>query len=408
MLGKLFLRQLTPAWFMALAGLGLCGNTALAQVTIYGGLSNFDCPNETDEECDEFEIELHGPHPEDVYHTYHNPNFGSPEISAIPGGTLVRYGRPHHRTTPGTIEHFGVCFRNFNADPTPSFRWKANGHEAGVNNSPIQPQIVTETGYNTDGDRVIREIVTNNDEFGRRMWIKRSVTNVSYQVSLEELMRNNPLVQNSEDIDLSPVLLNPGTSVVFDQLEVESGTFSAVINYEVYRDRFQSGTHHVGQYAGAVMNAINLVTDVCTGGEPFITEQPLDETVQAFGETLLRVVADSNYDNGPLNFQWYHEGVAIDGADGDELTLSDITPADAGAYWCIVSNDCSMVVSTVGRVTVILCPGDYNEDGFVDGFDYDDFVSDFEDGSPRADFNRDGFMDGFDYDDFVTAFEDNC
>jgi hypothetical protein len=47
-------------------------------------------------------------------------------------------------------------------------------------------------------------------------------------------------------------------------------------------------------------------------------------------------------------------------------------------------------------------------DAFVDFFDYDEFVGDFQDGSPRADFNMDYFLDFFDYDDFVGAFETGC
>lgn len=58
------------------------------------------------------------------------------------------------------------------------------------------------------------------------------------------------------------------------------------------------------------------------------------------------------------------------------------------------------------------CPADFNEDGFVDGFDYDDFVACFEGtacpAGTTADFNQDGFADGFDYDDFVSAFEVGC
>ena len=54
------------------------------------------------------------------------------------------------------------------------------------------------------------------------------------------------------------------------------------------------------------------------------------------------------------------------------------------------------------------CPADVNGDGFLDFFDYDDFVSAFESGEPGADFNSDGFVDFFDYDDFVGAFEAGC
>lgn len=61
-------------------------------------------------------------------------------------------------------------------------------------------------------------------------------------------------------------------------------------------------------------------------------------------------------------------------------------------------------------VEVVLPGGnpDFNLDGFLDGFDYDDFVQAFEEGVPESDFNGDGFTDGFDYDDFVTAFETEC
>jgi hypothetical protein len=65
-----------------------------------------------------------------------------------------------------------------------------------------------------------------------------------------------------------------------------------------------------------------------------------------------------------------------------------------------------------GVETLGVCPADYNEDGSVDFFDYDDFVMCFE-GSAcppgrTADFNKDGDIDFFDYDDFVIAFDAGC
>jgi CubicO group peptidase (beta-lactamase class C family) len=56
----------------------------------------------------------------------------------------------------------------------------------------------------------------------------------------------------------------------------------------------------------------------------------------------------------------------------------------------------------------IPCPADHNQDGFLDFFDYDAFVTDFEAGAPAADFNQDSFLDFFDYDAFVEAYEDGC
>jgi hypothetical protein len=61
---------------------------------------------------------------------------------------------------------------------------------------------------------------------------------------------------------------------------------------------------------------------------------------------------------------------------------------------------------------IATCPADFNGDGFIDFFDFDDFVLCFEGGGcpsgKTADFNADGFVDFFDFDDFVLAFETGC
>jgi hypothetical protein len=58
------------------------------------------------------------------------------------------------------------------------------------------------------------------------------------------------------------------------------------------------------------------------------------------------------------------------------------------------------------------CAADFNGDGFVDFFDYDDYVGCFESGvcppGRSADINGDDFVDFFDYDDFVNAFQAGC
>ena len=58
------------------------------------------------------------------------------------------------------------------------------------------------------------------------------------------------------------------------------------------------------------------------------------------------------------------------------------------------------------------CPTDFDDDGFVDFFDFDAYVACFEGlGCPpgkTADFDGDGFVDFFDFDAFVAAFEAGC
>jgi endonuclease/exonuclease/phosphatase family metal-dependent hydrolase len=86
-----------------------------------------------------------------------------------------------------------------------------------------------------------------------------------------------------------------------------------------------------------------------------------------------------------------------------------------GEYWWSVdaTNAGGTTPATNGpfRFSTLL-PADFNADGFVDFFDYDDFVACYEGAAcpfgEDADFNGDGFVDFFDYDDFVLAYESGC
>ncbi|XVJ58972.1 MAG: hypothetical protein HEQ23_06040 [Tepidisphaera sp.] len=89
--------------------------------------------------------------------------------------------------------------------------------------------------------------------------------------------------------------------------------------------------------------------------------------------------------------------------------ISSSIAADLEARWTIeVLTPGARVVSCAGA-SYGDCPADFNDDGFLDFFDYDAFVGAFEAGSGLvADFNGDGFVDFFDYDAYVGAFEAGC
>ena len=82
----------------------------------------------------------------------------------------------------------------------------------------------------------------------------------------------------------------------------------------------------------------------------------------------------------------------------------DSTPSSGTVFWDDI--EYTIVPATPS------CPPDFNGDGFLDFFDYDDYVNCFETGTcppgKSADFNGDDFVDFFDYDDFVEAFENGC
>ena len=146
-----------------------------------------------------------------------------------------------------------------------------------------------------------------------------------------------------------------------------------------------------------------------------ITYPPQGITVPS-GQLLSMSVYTSGTE--PLSFQWRRNGVnlvddgRVTGTTTSDLVIVAAWPSDAGTIDVMVWNACGSVTSDSAELLVTGCPGDFNADGFIDGFDYDDFVACFE-GDPcppgqDADFNDDGFPDGFDYDDFVLAFETGC
>lgn len=55
---------------------------------------------------------------------------------------------------------------------------------------------------------------------------------------------------------------------------------------------------------------------------------------------------------GPLSYQWYKDGVAMDGRNDATLALSALTTADAGAYRVVVGNSLNSVTSAPAVLTV--------------------------------------------------------
>ncbi len=105
----------------------------------------------------------------------------------------------------------------------------------------------------------------------------------------------------------------------------------------------------------------------------------------------------------------------------DGVTPSNGVSGNATLTWVVAANapdllyyQCRTHTRMGWQVRIINppCPSDFNGDGFVDFFDFDDFVSCFDGttcpAGQDADFNNDGFADFFDFDDFVTAFETGC
>ncbi len=120
---------------------------------------------------------------------------------------------------------------------------------------------------------------------------------------------------------------------------------------------------------------------------------------------------------GPFTYRWRRNGADLAdgstasgsilwGATASTLILAHATPTDSGDYDVVISNICSAATSDAAPVTV--CLADVNCDSYVNGVDFDTFISAFEQGDPHADANADGFVNGADFDSFVEAFERGC
>ncbi len=82
---------------------------------------------------------------------------------------------------------------------------------------------------------------------------------------------------------------------------------------------------------------------------PTIVAQPVNQTVNAGGESFFLVTAQGSV---PLVYQWQKDSVDLPGQTTHLLELKNVTAADAGGYRCLVTNRAGGAISTVVTLTV--------------------------------------------------------
>jgi hypothetical protein len=180
-----------------------------------------------------------------------------------------------------------------------------------------------------------------------------------------------------------------------------------------------------------------LTTDwaaLTSGGGMSVLEQPVSETeCQGDAADFAIVLSD-----GSANIQWEMlddedliwiqlvEGAnqhrelghfTVTGATQASIVLEGFTSDDpvpspthgTMILRCQAYGNCGEVTSDQVELQVIeCCPGDYNQDGGVDGADIESFFLDWETGEAAADVNRDGGVDGADLEGFFVRWEGGC
>ncbi len=96
--------------------------------------------------------------------------------------------------------------------------------------------------------------------------------------------------------------------------------------------------------------ATNDTWELAAVDVPVIHEQPMTQIGAAGQTTTFRVHATGR---GRLSYQWFFEGSAMAGANGETLTIASVNTNDAGAYHVVVSSDCGTVTSRIAHLSLL-------------------------------------------------------
>ena len=111
-------------------------------------------------------------------------------------------------------------------------------------------------------------------------------------------------------------------------------------------------TTNAGSYYCIITNPAGSVksniVDVIVKPIPTIETQPKGFEIYSNNDGSLSVSATGN----GLTYQWYKDGVAIDGATSSTLDLENIQTTNAGSYYCIITNPAGSVKSNIVDVIV--------------------------------------------------------
>ena len=103
--------------------------------------------------------------------------------------------------------------------------------------------------------------------------------------------------------------------------------------------------------AGGTTGSQGAVLTV-TGG-PVIVTQPTSQSVGAGSSTSFSITATGT---APLAYQWYLNSTAINGATAPTYSIGGAQAANAGSYYCVVTNTISSATSSTVTLTVTTAP----------------------------------------------------
>jgi sugar lactone lactonase YvrE len=116
--------------------------------------------------------------------------------------------------------------------------------------------------------------------------------------------------------------------------------------------------YNAGTYSLVITNAYGSVTSsvvtLTVAAPPAITLQPTNQTVALGASPGLSVAVAGS---GPFGYEWYLDGTnEVQSGTNNSLTVTNISPANAGPYTVVITNSFGSVTSQVAAVTLTLPP----------------------------------------------------
>ncbi len=208
--------------------------------------------------------------------------------------------------------------------------------------------------------------------------------------------------------------------VLADYVDAGGGVVVAVFaNTSTDPDRSLKGRWDAENYH-IVPPAGGATTGRATLGDVLVPDHPIVEGVGIFdgGSSSFRPTTPLLTDHGVPIARW-SDGrtlVAVSSRFPTRVDLGMYPPSSdsSSSFWVAGTDGARLMANALlfAASAGAACRPDFNGDGFLDFFDFDEFVACFEGGScppgKSGDYNDDGFADFFDYDEFVADFEAGC
>ncbi|MEI7729776.1 MAG: immunoglobulin domain-containing protein, partial [Verrucomicrobiota bacterium] len=147
-----------------------------------------------------------------------------------------------------------------------------------------------------------------------------------------------------------------GTAPIYYQWRFNGTNLSLATNSTLTFNSIQGA--NAGNYSVVVSNAYGSTTSAVAGLTvllpPTLSIQPTNQVATVGGAARFSVMASGTL---PLYYQWLHGGIPMPSATASQFTLASVQAADAGNYYCIVSNAYGMATSQVATLTLAYPPG---------------------------------------------------